>query len=294
MRSFARYLPTIFGGIVGASLFGIFAGMLYGVTPMDVMVRYVLPIMGGGNGAGAVPLSQIYKSATGQSASGYYSFALTILTIANVFAIFMGALLNHLGKRLPEWTGDGKTLLRSGNGYVKEEKKSGVSARDLGGAFFLTLGFCALGRLFANVIVPKIFGVAIHPLAYMVVFVVLAAALGIVPENICVAVKRLQAFFGGNLVLVIMVGIGSDTNFLEMLEFLTIGSAIVGQIVGFFPIDAAITAGLCMANRGGAGDLAVLGASKRMGLMAYAQFSSRFGGAIVLIIGSVLFGKWLG
>lgn len=309
LRSFARYLPTIFGGIVGASLFGIFAGMLYGVTPMDVMVRYVLPIMGGGNGAGAVPLSQIYKSATGQSASGYYSFALTILTIANVFAIFMGALLNHLGKRLPEWTGDGKTLLRSGNGYVKEEKKSGVSARDLGGAFFLTLGFCALGRLFANVIVPNIFGVAIHPLAYMVVFVVLAAALGIVPENICVAVKRLQAFFGGNLVLVIMVGIGSDTNFLEMLEFLTvrnvviaiaivlgatIGSAIVGQIVGFFPIDAAITAGLCMANRGGAGDLAVLGASKRMGLMAYAQFSSRFGGAIVLIIGSVLFGKWLG
>ena len=55
LRSFARYLPTIFGGIVGASLFGIFAGMLYGVTPMDVMVRYVLPIMGGGNGAGAVP-----------------------------------------------------------------------------------------------------------------------------------------------------------------------------------------------------------------------------------------------
>ncbi|MDE8105069.1 2-hydroxycarboxylate transporter family protein [Erysipelothrix rhusiopathiae] len=33
----------------------------------------------------------------------------------------------------------------------------------------------------------------------------------------------------------------------------TLGSAIVGWFVGFYPIDAAITAGLCMANRGGSG-----------------------------------------
>jgi len=45
-----------------------------------------------------------------------------------------------------------------------------------------------------------------------------------------------------------------------------------------------------MANRGGSGDLAVLGASHRMGLIAYAQLSSRLGGGIVLIIGSILFG----
>jgi len=72
-----------------------------------------------------------------------------------------------------------------------------------------------------------------------------------------------------------------------------IGSALVGQLVGFYPIDAAITAGLCMANRGGSGDIAVLGACKRMPLMAYAQVSSRLGGGIILIIGSVLFGAWL-
>lgn len=40
---------------------------------------------------------------------------------------------------------------------------------------------------------------------------------------------------------------------------------------------------------GGAGDLAVLGAGKRMGLMAYAQISSRIGGAIILLIGSIVF-----
>jgi Na+/citrate or Na+/malate symporter len=73
-----------------------------------------------------------------------------------------------------------------------------------------------------------------------------------------------------------------------------IGSAVVGHLVGFFPIDSAITAGLCMANRGGSGDLAVLGASRRMGLIAYAQLSSRLGGGIVLVIGSILFGTFIG
>ena len=58
-----------------------------------------------------------------------------------------------------------------------------------------------------------------------------------------------------------------------------VGSALFGWIVGFFPVESAITAGLCMANMGGAGDLAVLGAAKRMDLMVYAQISSRIGGA---------------
>ena len=105
-----------------------------------------------------------------------------------------------------------------------------------------------------------------------------------------------------------MVGVGVDTNIIELVQAITfgnvaialaivigaiLGSGIVGYLVGFFPIDSAITAGLCMANRGGSGDLAVLGASNRMGLIAYAQLSSRLGGGIVLILGSVLFGAFL-
>lgn len=67
-----------------------------------------------------------------------------------------------------------------------------------------------------------------------------------------------------------------------------IGSGIFGALVGFYPIESSITAGLCMANMGGAGDLAVLGAARRMELMSYAQISSRIGGAIVLFVGSFI------
>lgn len=308
IRSFAGYIPAIFGGLIGAGLLGVAAGLIFGIDPINVMLKYVLPVMGGGNGAGAVPLSQIYETVTGDSAANYYSFAITILTIANIFAILTAAILRKIGEKKTSWTGDGSTLIRKGGDFATEDKKIKVTMKDLGGAFFLAIGFYALGRLFAKTILPTIFGTAIHQFAYMIIFVAIVAAAGIVPENIRAAAKKLQSFFTANLILIIMVGVGVDTNIIELAKAITLGnvvialaivigailgSAIVGWLVGFYPIDSAITAGLCMANRGGSGDLAVLGASKRMGLIAYAQLSSRLGGGIVLIIGSVMFGAFL-
>ena len=105
-----------------------------------------------------------------------------------------------------------------------------------------------------------------------------------------------------------MVGVGADTSLFELGAAITLsntvmallivigailGSAIIGYFVGFYPIDSAVTAGLCMANRGGSGDIAVLGAADRMGLISYAQLSSRLGGGMVLVIGSIVFGLLL-
>ncbi len=307
VKSFAGYIPAIFGGLIGAAGLGIIGGFMFGISPQLILLNYVLPIMGVGNVAGAVPLSQIYESVTGDKAAHYYTFAITILTIANIFAILTAALLNKVGKMKPAWTGDGSTLMKQ----EVEDKNSGKevvpSLKDLGGAFFLTVGMYALGRLFAKAILPKIFGVAIHPFAYMIIFVAIVAASGVVPASTKAAAKRLQSFMTTNMILIIMVGVGVDTNINELIAAINLenvviallivlgaifGSAIVGKWVGFYPIDTAITAGLCMANRGGSGDLAVLGASKRMGLIAYAQLSSRLGGGIVLIIGSILFGAF--
>ncbi|MCH3949561.1 MAG: 2-hydroxycarboxylate transporter family protein [Acidaminococcus sp.] len=309
LRSFAGYLPAIFGGLIGAAILGIAGGFIFGIDPQNILLNYVLPIMGGGNGAGAVPLSQIYETITGDKAANYYTFAITILTIANIFAILTAALLDQLGHKHPELTGDGNTLMRTSGKEVEAEKTDAIpTIKDIGGAFFMGVGFYAAGRLMGKAILPTVFGVAIHPFAWMIILVTIAAMLGIVPEKTKAAAKRLQSFMSSCLVLVIMVGVGADTNLNQLIAAINpsnvviaflivvgaiIGSAIVGNLVGFYPIDSAITAGLCMANRGGSGDLAVLGASHRMGLIAYAQLSSRLGGGIVLIIGSVLFGAFL-
>ena len=66
------------------------------------------------------------------------------------------------------------------------------------------------------------------------------------------------------------------------------GACLVGKLVGFYPIESAITAGLCMANMGGTGDVTVLSAARRVSLMPLAQVSSRLGGALILLVSSVL------
>lgn len=307
LRSFAGYLPAIFGGLIGASILGIAGGLVFEVSPKLVLLNYVLPIMGGGNGAGAVPLSQIYESVTGDKAANYYTFAIAVLTIANIFAILTAALLNQVGKRKPSWTGDGSSLIRAGIEMDAEKEDRIPTIKEMGGAFFLGVSLYAAGNLLGKALLPTVFGVEIHPFAWMIILVTILAMLGVVPQETKAAAKRLTSFMSSCLVLIIMVGVGADTDLNELANAITLsnvvmaflivvgailGSAVVGQLVGFYPIDSAITAGLCMANRGGSGDLAVLGASHRMGLIAYAQLSSRLGGGIVLILGSLLFGTF--
>ena len=70
------------------------------------------------------------------------------------------------------------------------------------------------------------------------------------------------------------------------------GAALMGWLMGFFPVEAVITAALCMSNSGGAGDVA--GAAQRMNLLSWAQISSRIGGGVMLIIASILMSAFAG
>lgn len=308
LKSFAGYIPAIFGGLIVSSLFGVIGGLIFGVEPSTAVIKYVLPIMGGGNGAGAVPLSQIYEQVTGEPAANYYSFAIIILTIGNIFAIISCALLNALGNKMPALTGDKKTLLRSGSNIARDDKKVTAKTEDLGAALLVLLAAFAVGRLMSQKILPKIAGAAIHAYAYVIIFMVILAASGIISDTVRAGAKRLQTFMTGAFCIFIMVGMGCDFNIAELFQALSfsnvimallvviganIGAGAVGYLVGFYPIDAAITAGMCMANRGGSGDVACLGAADRLELMAYAQLSSRLGGGIVLIIASFVFSFWL-
>ena len=308
LRSFAGYIPAILGGLFGAALFGVAAGFVFGVQPIDMIIKYVLPIMGGGNGAGAVPLSQIYEQISGEPAANYYSFAIIILTIANLFCILAGALLNRLGKAVPSLTGDGTNIMPVDSKLIKEDVEVKVSLSDYSGTLLLMGAVYAVGRLFSKVLLPTVFGAQIHTFAYSIIFVVVLAALGIVPANIRVAARNMQSFMVSVVALMTMVGLGFDFDLGELVSACSpanliiaavivlgaiLGSALVGKLVGFYPIDAAVTAGLCMANRGGAGDIAVLGAAQRLELISYAQLSSRVGGGIVLIIASFFFSFFL-
>lgn len=316
LKAFAGYLPAILAGIVGAILLGMVGGLLVGVEPARVATEYVLPIMGGGTGAGAIPMADIYANATGNDPAKWLSFGLSILTIANIIAIMAAGVLNKIGE-----LSFGKAL--SGNGELirnaediseledKEEIK--VTQRDIACGLILACAFYVAGNILSKVVqIPEftLFGsvlkIDIHRFAWMVVLVAIANIAGVIPAELRVGANKLQGYFSKQFLLVIMCGVGiALTDLGELIAAFTfgnvliatlivlgaiLGSGLVGWLVGFYPIETAITAGLCMANRGGSGDLAVLGAAKRMELISFAQISSRLGGGLMLIIASVVFG----
>lgn len=307
IKSGSLYIPTLLCSLLGACVFGVVAGLIFGNDPLYLITSYVLPIMGGGAGAGAVPMAQVYSDATGQDSAGYLSFCMAILALGNIVAILMAVVMDLIGRAFPKMTGHGE-LLRVKNKSLEVESKNpapAVTVDDIAAAIFICAGFFMLGQLVSKKILPTVFGVAIPNFAYMIIFAALANIFNLIPENLREACRRCQHFCGNKLVWIQMVGMGiSAINFSTMFSVASwqnvvivlmivigccVGSALFGWIVGFFPVESAITAGLCMANMGGAGDLAVLGAAKRMDLMVYAQISSRIGGAIVLLIASILF-----
>ncbi|MFR7502962.1 MAG: 2-hydroxycarboxylate transporter family protein [Faecalibacterium sp.] len=132
----------------------------------------------------------------------------------------------------------------------------------------------------------------------------------ILPENVKAGAKGMQQFFVEVYVLPPMITVGIGTNlhrttprsspnpaYILIIAATVIGAMIgtflMGKLFGFYPVEGMLTAGLCMANGGGSGDVQCLGAAHRMELMSYAQISSRIGGAIMLVVASFFFGKFL-
>lgn len=310
LKSVVGYIPLILIGVAGACGLGVVVGLLFGKAPLDVIQNYVLPIMGGGTGAGALPMSEMYESATGESAEVWFGFAISILTIANIFAIIVGGLLNGLGEKNPALTGNGQLIKTGSDDNIEKEEWEDykVEHKDFAAALFFTGILFAFSVFLADlwsVHIAPIVNFNLHELAILVIMVILLNAFKLAPIGLKAGAKSMQQFFVKNTLWVLMAAVGMTTDFNEIIKAFTFANAtialaiVLGAVIAimafsklfkFYAIEAAITAGLCMANRGGSGDVAVLGAAKRMDLISFAQISSRVGGAIMLIIASIIFG----
>ncbi len=306
LQAISGYIPLILIGVLGASVGGILAGLLFGKAPLDVMMNYVLPIMGGGTGAGAIPMSEMWAQKTGGDPKEWFAFAISILTIANIIAILVGALLKELGTKKPELTGNGDLIIDNAKEAVKDED---VQTKATQADYLSALVFTGVLFMFAH-LSSKVWSslnmpFEMHRLAFLVVYCIILNVLNIVPNEMKAGAKAVQGFVSKYTIWILMGAVGFGTDVIEIINSLTLGNLVIATaiVVGavvfimaiskkmkFYPIEAAITAGLCMANRGGSGDIAVLGAADRMALISFAQISSRVGGAMMLIIGSVIFG----
>ena len=309
-KAAARYFPAIFGGIILSFALCMGAAAIMGYGVLKALLLIALPIMGGGMGAGAVPLSKIFESSQTMTAAEAISIMTPAVAIGNAISIvFAGIIVKVITAEM--WNGKGALMRATGVDPKELEispemqaKRDKIDVKNLGIGLFISNSFFAWGFIVAKVWSALVPGISIHAYAWMIITVAICKIFNLIPEDIEVACYQWYQFIMKNLTPALLVGIGlCYLNLDTVIESFSLtylvlclvtcvgaffGAAFVGKLVGFYPVEAGITAGLCMSNMGGTGDVAVLSASDRMELMPFAQISSRLGGAIILIIGSLL------
>ena len=295
-KAAVRFLPLSFlsmaCAVLMAGLMGIITGRGFGQTILYI----ALPMMSGGMGAGVIPLSGIYAGATGADSAQIISQMIPASAVGNVLAIICAALIAKLGTIVPSMNGNGQLM------PTKDEKKAGKEMKldytVMGMGLLMAMVFFTIGTL-----ISKIFP-SVHAYAFMIIVVVICKIAGFIPAKYEEAAVQWSQFVMKNFTSALLAGIGIALLDLKVLgaaltpEFLLITVVIIltvavcaglfGKFVGFYPVEAAITAGLCTNSMGGTGNIAVLSASDRMGLIPFAQMATRLGGALVLISASFL------
>lgn len=310
VKAAARYFPAIFGGLILSFALCAVLGQVMGFGWVRALLLIALPIMGGGMGAGATPLSKIFESSGTMTADEALSVMTPAVAIGNAISIVIAGLIVKIIVD-KKWNGQG-ALMQSGSidpaeleiSPEMQAKRDDIKISNLGIGLFVSTTFFAWGFIVAKLWSTLVPSVSIHAYAWMIITVAICKVTNCLPEKIEVACYQWFQFIMKNLTTTLLVGIGIcylDLN--QVISSLNVtyfvlclvtclgaffGAFFVGKLVGFYPVEAGITAGLCMANMGGTGDVAVLSASDRMELMPFAQISSRLGGAVILLLGSLM------
>ena len=297
LHSAPRFLPVAFLAMAAGVGAVLLLGIPLGYSLRDLILYIAVPMMSGGMGAGVVPLSNMYAQSLGLRPAEVISRLIPASTLGNIAAILTAALLNQLGRRFPALSGDGRLV----RGMELRADGDAPGARDIGSAglglllsLLFLLGGTILGRL-----VP-----AIHSYAWMILLTAGLKAAGVIPDWMSRASGAWSSFVTTHFTSALLIGIGASLIdlsavsgaltpsylllILAITAAVTLGAALGGRLVGFYPIESAITAGLCTINMGGSGNIAILSASRRMELLSFAQLATRICGALVLVLSSLL------
>ena len=300
ITGFVKILVPILAGSVAAALVGCAVGTALGLGLQKTAFGIVLPIMAGGVGEGAIPLSVGYAAISGTNQGVWLAEILPPVMFGSLTAILLSGGLNLLGRRRPHLTGHGvleKGAEDAAQADLASPAPSSVELPTIGAALILAMTLYLLGT-----VVEKMSG---FPAAVTMLFLTVALKLSkLVPAALERGAERNYRFFATLVTYPLLFAIGiAKTPWDKLIEAfnaptlitviatvatLTATGFFTARLVNLYPVEAGIIAA-CRASQGGTGDVAILSASNRMRLMPFAQVATRIGGAITVTIALALF-----
>ena len=298
------FVPLAVGSVV-AALVGTGVGTLLGLGAHHTFFFVVIPIMAGGIGEGAIPLSVGYSEILNQPPGDLFAQILPPVMLGSLTAILLAGFLNFVGKRYPHLTGEGRLQpdehdeMDPAREEVEDETGGFMDVSTIAAA-----GLAAITLYLMGVMCHRLFGLP-APVA-MLFLAVLAKLTSAVSPHLQQGGFVVYKFFSTAVTYPLLFAIGVSLtpwdkliaafNIPNMITiFFTVATlmatgAFVGRLLNMYPIEAAIV-NACHSGQGGTGDVAILTAANRMQLMPFAQIATRIGGAITVTLVLVLLGR---
>lgn len=277
-------------------LVGMGFGMLLGLSAYKSYFFIVAPIMAGGVGEGALPLSLGYAAIISMGQQDIFAQILPCVMLGSLVAVIEAGILRQIGVKKPSLTGNGR-LVESDDSA--DELGSLSSKSDTANITkMLISGILAITLYMLGVWVNSV----IHLPAPIVLLIVVMVAkmLGWIPDSVQEGGKSLYSLTVKGISPLLLFGVGVAmtpwkslvtvfTNVPMLLTIFVTVTAIIlaaffsAKLLGMYPVDTAIAVSCC-SGQGGTGALAILAAGDRMNLMPFAQVAVRLGGAITVTL----------
>lgn len=126
VRALPIYAPAVLGGLTIAAVVTFGVGTLLGYGGPQALLTILIPVFGGGMGAGGIPLSEVYASATGTSFDQMFSIIAPVIILGNMAGIFFAAIANRIGQMRPSLSGDGVIMPESSWQTDDSDEETGV------------------------------------------------------------------------------------------------------------------------------------------------------------------------
>ena len=294
IKGFLKIFIPLAAGSVAGGIVGTLVGVMLGLGAYHTFFLVVVPIMAGGVGEGAIPLSIGYSQILHQPQGDLFAQVLPPVMLGSLTAILLAGTLNYVGKSYPHLTGEGR--LQPGEHDELEFEEEGADDRvdvsTVAAAVVTAVTLYLIGAL-----AQRLFGFP-APVAMLAIAVFLKLARAVSP-SLQVGAFHVYKFFSTAVTYPLLFAIGVALTPWDKLVaaftlpyLITIVSTVVtiigtGFLVGgwmkMYPIDTAIVTA-CHSGQGGTGDVAILTAANRMQLMPFAQIATRIGGAITVTV----------